>query len=279
MNLNINLNSLFLNPTIVRKAEDIILSYKLKDKLKKSNLNYIQKIILSGKPGTGKTSIAVSIANELSLKCIHVNIASLFSSYLGDTAKQIENIFRKLEDKPAVIIFDEFDSIAINRTNQNENGEIRRIVNTVLTSLDNWDGEGMIFATTNDKSVLDNAIWRRFDEHIKVDLPNPSIIEKLWIHYCHHNFTKQELNVLSTISYGYSPAEIKIISHNAKRMKILRKENLFLNIIGDIEIKDRKDKILIAKLLHNDVYNISTREIAKILKVSKSTIQRYIAEE
>ncbi|KXF71374.1 AAA family ATPase [Enterococcus faecalis] len=275
-----SLSELVLNPDLLNRLEDIISSYRNKDRLKELGIKYSQKVILNGSPGTGKSSIGEALAYELNLEFVLVNVPSLFSSYLGNSGKTISKLFTSIESKQAVIVFDEFDSLATSRDLTNDVGEMRRVVNAVLTSLDNWNGNGLIIATTNEKENLDNAIWRRFDDRIDVTLPDMNNRIKLWDKYCQNNLNRQELLVLSEFSENFSPAEIEILSQQGLRLKVLKNKNIFLTILGQIsnEKVDPKNKKGVVKYLKQNFPDISTREIGELIRISKSSVQRYLKE-
>ncbi|EOJ64779.1 AAA family ATPase [Enterococcus faecalis] len=274
------LSDLVLNSEVINKIDDIIASYQNKDKLRELGINYSQKIILNGLPGTGKSSVGEAIAYELGLNFFIVNIPTLFSSYLGDSGKTITNLFSSLENKKAVIVFDEFDSIASSRSLSNDVGEMRRVVNSVLTSLDNWNGEGIIIATTNDKDNLDRAVWRRFDEQIDIGLPDVKNRVRLWDKYSNHYLKREELSLLSELSAAYSPAEIEIASQQGLRLNVLKQKPIFLTILNQIsnsrmDTEKRKD---IVRYLNGNYPKLTTREIAELTGISKSSVQRYLKE-
>ncbi|MFY1066665.1 AAA family ATPase [Enterococcus sp. AD013-P3] len=275
-----SLSDLILNKSTLNKIDDIIITYRNKDKLKELGIKLNQKIILNGVPGTGKSSIGEALAYELGLEFLLVNIPTLFSSYLGDSGKTISNLFSALSNRNAVIVFDEFDSIAISRSSLNEVGEMRRIVNSVLTSLDNWAGEGMIVATTNDKDNLDSAVWRRFDERVDIDLPEKENRVRLWDKYTNSLLNREELRILSELSEGFSPAEIEIYSQQGLRIKVIKDKNPFLTILDQlsITISSTKLKTDVVQYLKTRYPDLSTREIGEITKISKSSVQRYVKE-
>lgn len=276
-----SLDDLVLNQATKSKVEHIIMSYKNRQKLELAGLSYIQKVILNGEPGTGKSSIGIAIAKELQLEAYIVKIPYLFSSYLGDSGKAIMELFNSLKTKRAVIIFDEFDSIAVNRSTNNEIGEMRRIVNTVLTNLDVWDSECILIATTNDWESLDSAVWRRFDERINVDLPDRKSRSRLWESYTKKNLSREELNFISELSDGYSPAEIEIYSQQALRMQVLKNENIFLSLVKqmNLSVENKTLKKQLTNYIKDKFSMLTTREIGELIGVSKSSIQRYLNEE
>ncbi|MBO1307934.1 AAA family ATPase [Enterococcus sp. 669A] len=277
---NKDLNSLILNKDIKSKIEDIIAGYRNRDKLAELGLKHSRKIILNGPPGTGKSSIGEAIAKELDLDYLFVNVPSLFSSYLGDSGKNINKLFSLLSEREAVIIFDEFDSLAASRSIDNEVGEMRRIVNTVLTSLDTWEGDGIIIATTNDKSHLDYAIWRRFDEKIDISLPDKMNRLKLWDNYLQGQLSREELQLLAEISQDFSPAEIEIYSQQGLRLRVLKNKPPFLTIMEQMDISEASQKIKAETTLalKENRPDLTTREIADMLGISKSSIQRYLSK-
>ena len=70
-----------------------------------------------------------------------------------------------------LILFDEFDAIGRSRSDASEHGEIKRVVNTFLQQIDCFKGHSIIVAATNFEQSLDYAIWRRFDDTVRFDLP------------------------------------------------------------------------------------------------------------
>lgn len=129
-----------------------------------------QKILLEGPPGTGKSMTAEVLASELSLPLYKVHLDSLFSKYLGETSSKLKNIFEKIDSNRGVFLFDEFDALSTDRDN-NDIGEARRILNSLLIFLDDFNSDSLIVATTNNSQIIDRAIFRRFDEIIHYDLP------------------------------------------------------------------------------------------------------------
>lgn len=281
INPKISLRNLEFDSKVVNIVTDIISSYKNKDMLEKNNIDYIRKVLITGKPGTGKTSIGNAIANELNLPLFYVNISTLFSSYLGTSAKNLQNLFDEMSSYNGIFLFDEFDSLGISRSETNEVGEMRRIVNSLLTYLETWEGEGIIIATSNDSEKLDDAIWRRFDVNFTINLPNSSLRFKLLNKYLGEYLNTQELNLITSVTEGYSPADLELLAQNAVRSHLLNNKEVFiklLDIINFDDIENHKKKKL-AKEIINNLPNITYREIATILGISKSTVGRYLKEE
>lgn len=125
------------------------------------------KFMLQGPPGTGKTEAAKQMARLLNRDLFQVNIAALVDSKLGQTSKNIEMLFRSiggiLHQERVLVLFDEIDAIAMDRTNQQDLREMGRATTEVLRGLDRMSDSIVLVATTNLYERFDKAVMRRFD--------------------------------------------------------------------------------------------------------------------
>ena len=140
--------------------------------LRAMGLEPSRSCLLYGPPGTGKTLTALMLARHLGLPVVNARIDGLVSSFLGTTARNIANLFDFANRYRCVLLLDEFDAMAKMRDDPHELGEIKRVVNTLLQNLDARKGVGLTIAITNHEGLLDPAVWRRFENHIRVDLPD-----------------------------------------------------------------------------------------------------------
>lgn len=123
---------------------------------------------------------AERIAWDLGLPFYKVRFDSIISSYLGESAANLQNLFESIEDYPCVLLLDEFDIIGKQRdVSSNDVGEIHRIVNILLGLLEEYDGAGILIATTNLEGSLDKALFRRFDDFIELPKPTEKEIVEL----------------------------------------------------------------------------------------------------
>src|ERR1700754_2180858 len=130
-------------------------------------------MLLVGPPGTGKTMTATALAGELNLPLFTVRLESLFSRFLGETAGKLRLIFDQLAQTRGVYLFDEFDAIGARRGDQNDVGEIRRVLNSVLAFMEEPNStDSLVLAATTHVEILDEALARRFDEVIGYELPD-----------------------------------------------------------------------------------------------------------
>jgi SpoVK/Ycf46/Vps4 family AAA+-type ATPase len=135
--------------------------------------------LFCGPPGCGKTVTAEAIAGELGLPLIYARFDSVISSYLGRTSANLRSIFDFALQGSYVILFDEFDAVGKSRNDMGDHGELKRVVNSFLQLLDSFESDNILIAATNHESLLDSALWRRFDEVLFFDLPTKEQIAEL----------------------------------------------------------------------------------------------------
>nr|VFK57232.1 MAG: ATPase family associated with various cellular activities (AAA) [Candidatus Kentron sp. TUN]VFK65255.1 MAG: ATPase family associated with various cellular activities (AAA) [Candidatus Kentron sp. TUN] len=111
------------------------------------------------------------LASELGLPLAVVRIDNVVSSYLGETASNLRQVFDFIASIPMVALFDEFDALAKERADSADHGELKRVVNAFLQLLDIYHGKSLLIATTNHEGILDAAVWRRFDEVLVSEPP------------------------------------------------------------------------------------------------------------
>jgi SpoVK/Ycf46/Vps4 family AAA+-type ATPase len=215
--------SLILSQDIKAQLERIIREFKDADILATYNLSYKKKILLCGKPGTGKTFSVQIISSILNIPLVYIRFDAIISSYLGETAANLRKVFDFIEDGIWIVLFDEFDIIGKNRDDNHEHGEIKRVVNNFLQMLDNFKGDSILFAATNHQNMLDSAIWRRFDAVINYELPDEVTRKQLFQHYLRSIKHDKNINFEKAAkdSQGLSPADIKMIATEAMKTAII----------------------------------------------------------
>ena len=119
------------------------------------------------------------IAAELGLPLFIVQTDKLITKYLGETSARLRQIFETIASNRAVYLFDEFDAIGADRSRDNEVGEMRRILNSFLQFIEADISESVIVAATNNRQMLDQALFRRFDDVLHYELPTVSEVQRL----------------------------------------------------------------------------------------------------
>ena len=274
------------------KLDSFILSYKNADKLNDLGIGVSNTLLLYGPPGCGKTKCAYLIAKQLNLPLVIARLDSLISSYLGTTAKNIRNLFEFAQKIPCVLFLDEFDAIAKARDDNNELGELKRVVNSLLQNVDSMSKDSLLLAATNHQQLLDSAVWRRFDYKLEIELPDKEAISKLIYLFTGHMGTLSEKDVteLSTLFFGLSGAEIEELITKSIRNAVIHnhsfdKKNIYeeyfnlQNILPQNCNDTRKLLQIKAKYLRKCNEKIfSLQVIADVLGSSKTTIQKIIKE-
>jgi len=133
--------------------------------------------LFTGNPGTGKTMAAQVIANKLKLDLFKIDLSSVVSKYIGESAKNIERILSRAKTMDVVLLFDEADSLFGKRTEIKDAHD--RYANTdtnyLLQAIEEYPG--IIILTSNKKSNIDNGFLRRF--RYVIEFPKPDATERL----------------------------------------------------------------------------------------------------
>ncbi len=247
----------------------------------------INKFLFQGKPGTGKTEAVKQIARILQRDIFMVNFSAVVDSKLGNTAKNIVALFQEMNNFPKpeklIILFDEIDAIALDRTNGMDHREMGRATSTILKELDRLNSEIILIATTNLYEYFDKALIRRFDavidfnKYSKEDLSD--IGEKLFDAYLAefrlaHKDVRLFRKILKLSEEVYSPAELKHMIRSAIAFSDKNDDGdyfrrIYTNFIGTIssDVKDLKDQ------------GFTVREIALLQNKSKSVVDRELKIE
>ena len=175
-----DLSELIVSEEINDKIQRILSEYRSRNKLHSYGLVNRRKILLEGAPGTGKTLTASIIASELSLPLYVVQMDKLVSKFMGETSTKLRQVFDCISSTTGVYLFDEFDAIGADRSLDNEVGEMRRILNSLLQFIEQDSSESIIIAATNNQKLLDQALFRRFDDILHYALPNENEIKRLF---------------------------------------------------------------------------------------------------
>ena len=235
-----NFDHLIISKETKEQLEQVIREFKDSDILATYNLEYKKKILLCGKPGTGKTFSAQIMSSVLNMPLIYIRFDAIISSYLGETAGNLRKVFDFIEHGRWIVLFDEFDIIGKNRDDNHEHGEIKRVVNNFLQMLDNVKGDSIILAATNHQNILDPAIWRRFDDVVYYNLPDEKSRCQLFEIYLKSIKRDKDIDLVkfSQITKGLSPADIKMITEEAMKFAIINSRSSIS--INDLEIAVNK---------------------------------------
>ncbi len=168
----VHLDTLHFSAENAAQIHQIIAEHKHLEELKKYNLKVANKILLHGHSGCGKTSTAIAIATTLKKPIIITELSHLISAKIGETSKQVKSLFDKANRENAVLFLDEFDLIGKARsTDDNDVGEMRRLVNTIIQLMDYLADDAILIAASNFYDLIDPALLRRFELKLSYQLP------------------------------------------------------------------------------------------------------------
>jgi SpoVK/Ycf46/Vps4 family AAA+-type ATPase len=175
----LKLADMVLSPEVSERLKRLLKEQIQIQKIRSFGLSPRKKLLLIGLPGTGKTLTASALAGELGLPLFVVRLDNLMTKFMGETAAKLRLIFDAIAQTRGVYLFDEFDSIGSQRGLSNDVGEIRRVLNSFLQMIEQDDSNSLLIAATNHAQILDAALFRRFDDVIEYQLPDPAQIINL----------------------------------------------------------------------------------------------------
>jgi SpoVK/Ycf46/Vps4 family AAA+-type ATPase len=172
-------SEIVLAPEVQKRIERVVEEFGAQANLARHGLAPKSRLLFVGPPGCGKTLCAEILAGELGLDLLHARFDGIVSSYLGETASNLRRVFGYASQQRAVLFFDEFDALGKRRDDPQEVGELKRVVSSFLQILDAHPRDRMVIAATNHEGMLDDALWRRFDEILHFGRPSSTQLVEL----------------------------------------------------------------------------------------------------
>ncbi|MBC3884942.1 AAA family ATPase [Undibacterium griseum] len=170
------LEALFLENSALEACRELVEEQHRKDILRSYGLEPRHRVLLSGPPGNGKTSLAEAIAAQLLVPLFVVRYEAVIGSFLGETSGRLKRLFDFVRTHQCVLFFDEFDTLGKERGDVHETGEIKRVVSSLLLQIDALPSHVVVVTATNHAELLDRAVWRRFQ--LRLSLPAPTLAQK-----------------------------------------------------------------------------------------------------
>lgn len=223
---NTRLSDMVLPEALASRLTRILLEYRQRARLRAHGLRPRRKILLIGPPGSGKTMTAAALAGELHLPFSTILLEGIITKFMGETAAKLKLVFDAISSSEGVYLFDEFDALGAKRTQSNDVGEIRRVLNTFLQLLEKDDSNSLIIAATNHPELLDRALFRRFDDVLEYGLPDGEMIRRI-ITSRLAAFAGEDIDwkVIVEKVRGLSQADVSRAAEDAVKHALLQEQN------------------------------------------------------
>jgi MoxR-like ATPase len=275
--------------------EDYLAVVQSRGELERRGVRAGTNLLLYGPPGCGKSHLAAYISQRVGLPMYLARLDGLISSFLGSTAKNIRSVFEFASRTPCVLLLDEFDAIAKLRDDQQELGELKRVVNSFIQNLDSLGRDTIVIAATNHEQLLDPAVWRRFHYLLHIDLPNAEQREAFWRLFSSDlKWGPKELKVLADLSEGFSVAAIEDAAMRVRQQTVTRQVQPSLHgaltalvslargqtssttALSSIKLNDLDALEKQLRKRNSNLYSMSM--VSEIAGISKATMSRHAAK-
>lgn len=247
----------------------------------------INKFLFQGAPGTGKTEAVKQLARILNREIFMVDFSAVVDSKLGQTQKNLAELFKEIntfaQPDKVIILFDEIDALALDRTNPNDLREMGRATSAMLKGFDRMNENVVLVATTNLYEHFDKALIRRFD----------SVID-------FNRYTEEDLLAISEKMLDQYLDKIKLANRDLRLFKKIMKLSSGLPYPGDLKniiktsvaFSNPKDGMDYFRRLYYSIsgekpenikklqmQKFTVREIEILTGISKSSVARELKEE
>lgn len=225
----VNFEDIIFNEELSVQINQFLREYEHVEILSKYGLPVINKILLFGKSGCGKTMTAKAIAHKLNKKLKTINLGNIISSKLGETSRNIASAFKMVETQEAVLFFDEFDSLGKERNYDNtDSSEMKRVVNGMIQMMDNLPKNSVIIAATNQIEMIDEALVRRFELKMEFHNPNQKDLDRLYDKLL-SKYPSQYTRFIRIYDISFAEAENAVmnqVKENIIQSELLKKANI-----------------------------------------------------
>jgi SpoVK/Ycf46/Vps4 family AAA+-type ATPase len=202
--------------------DSYLFALEAKEYLQKWHINTPRGLLLSGKPGLGKTLFMKALIADAGVFSINISAPDIITPLAGDGDKILEEAFEEArQNAPAVICIDEVDALCLSRSSKNMNYE-NRVVSVLLKEMDGLEtrGDVLVIGTTNRAKAIDIAFKRPGRFTYQIELNHPDVNDRIEIIKIHlkpinNNITESEIIELAQKTVNYTGAEIASLIQKA----------------------------------------------------------------
>ncbi|WP_233021900.1 AAA family ATPase [Rhodopseudomonas boonkerdii] len=218
----VRISDLVVNGDLRDRILWVVREHRERETLEAEGMLPRRKFLFSGPPGTGKGMTAAAMACELGLPLFKIRLDAVITKFLGETAAKLRLIFDAMHTARGVYFFDEVDALASSRGADNDIGEARRMLNSFLQFLEEDQSLSLIVAATNHRSLLDAALFRRFDEAFAYANPSPEearqVLRNNLLRFDREAIAWQEVD---SFTGDLSQADLAAAAENAGRIAVI----------------------------------------------------------
>lgn len=267
-------------PDVAAALNQIVAERRNPASLHRAGLQPTRAALFVGPPGVGKTMAARWLARELKRPLLILDLAAVMSSLLGRTGGNLRHVLDYAKNTNCVLLLDELDAIAKRRDDQGEIGELKRLVTVLIQQIDDWPVSSLLLGATNHPSLLDPAIWRRFESHIHFPLPDRDAIAQFVTETLAPFFpgVASWSGPLAVAFAGQAYSDIERELTSARRFAAIHGVPLDerLAVLAGSQLTDKAGRIAVARALV-DQGLVSQRKARALTGVARDTIRNRTA--
>ncbi|WP_127473886.1 AAA family ATPase [Microbacterium sulfonylureivorans] len=233
------LRDLVVRPDLLEQLQHVIAEQRQREVLLRHGFAPAHRLLLEGPPGTGKTMTASVLSSELEIPMFTVRLDGLLSKYMGETASKLRSVFDLVAERRGVYLFDEFDALGADRAG-NDVGEARRILNSFLVFLETSSPESIVIAATNHRTILDPALFRRFDTVLTYELPDARQTIAILRTRLGSLARSTSLAKLGSLTEGLSHADLVRAAEAAAKVALMRGDSVVSRVDLEYALTKRR---------------------------------------
>ncbi len=229
-----SLQELLLAQSVQDACGELIEEQRRGELLRSYGLEPRHRVLLTGPPGNGKTSLAEALAEALVVPFLRVRYEAVVTSFLGETAGRLATVFEQARTRHCVLFFDEFEVLAKERGDEHELGEIKRVVSSLLLQVDDLPSHVVVIAASNHPELLDRAAGRRFQIHLELKPPNLAA-RQAWFERFSKQFREplgRSSETLARATPGTSFSDLEQLTLDIQRQRVMHPDEPPKKLVG-----------------------------------------------